>query len=273
MYVIEGVLGLINRFAQQLNVFSLSQSLKSVAAIWIIWVQLTSLVQLLQDDLIGRGGVAFRSLRAAARRLKRHPQGERCVRQERRWRQDREADTEAARRRAQEGRRRQEQGRHQHAGPGAVDRAGGDDDRLCRSSPGCADGQPAHHHRPGLDGHRLRGCRARDRCAGRRAVADAGGDAAGAGGRGRPADRLPAGRPGAHLREGQAQARQHEPGRGRQAHVLDGQPDRADQVDRQGGADVPARLAADPLGDAADRAAWRARPTCRWRPSARWCGA
>jgi type III secretion protein T len=63
MYVIEGVLGLINRFAQQLNVFSLSQSLKSVAAIWIVWVQLTSLVQLLQEDLIGRGGVALRSLR------------------------------------------------------------------------------------------------------------------------------------------------------------------------------------------------------------------
>ena len=40
LYVIEGVLGLINRFAQQLNVFSLSQSLKSVAAIWIVWVQL-----------------------------------------------------------------------------------------------------------------------------------------------------------------------------------------------------------------------------------------
>src|SRR5262249_40148535 len=63
MYVIEGVLGLINRFAQQLNVFSLSQSLKSVAAIWIIWVQLVSLVQLLQDDLLARGGVALRSLR------------------------------------------------------------------------------------------------------------------------------------------------------------------------------------------------------------------
>jgi type III secretion protein T len=63
MYLIEGVLGLINRFAQQLNVFSLSQSLKSVAAIWIVWVQLTSLVQLLQEDLLGRGGVALRSLR------------------------------------------------------------------------------------------------------------------------------------------------------------------------------------------------------------------
>jgi type III secretion protein T len=64
MYLIEGVLGLINRFAQQLNVFSLSQSLKSVAAIWIVWVQLVSLVQLLQDDLLTRGGVALQSLRA-----------------------------------------------------------------------------------------------------------------------------------------------------------------------------------------------------------------
>jgi type III secretion protein T len=64
LYVIEGVLGLINRFAQQLNVFSLSASLKAVAAIWIVWVQLVSLVQLLQDDLLTRGGVALRTLRA-----------------------------------------------------------------------------------------------------------------------------------------------------------------------------------------------------------------
>ena len=64
MYVIEGVLGLINRFAQQLNVFSLSASLKAVAAIWIVWVQLVTLVQLLQDDLLTRGGVAIQSLRA-----------------------------------------------------------------------------------------------------------------------------------------------------------------------------------------------------------------
>jgi type III secretion protein T len=64
LYVIEGVLGLINRFAQQLNVFSLSASLKAVAAIWIVWVQLVTLVQLLQDDLLARGGVVLRSLRA-----------------------------------------------------------------------------------------------------------------------------------------------------------------------------------------------------------------
>ena len=64
LYVVEGVLGLINRFAQQLNVFSLSMSLKAVAAIWIVWIQLVTLVQLLQDDLLSRGGVVLRSLRA-----------------------------------------------------------------------------------------------------------------------------------------------------------------------------------------------------------------
>ncbi|HEX6017286.1 MAG TPA: type III secretion system export apparatus subunit SctT [Burkholderiaceae bacterium] len=64
MYVIEGVLGLINRFAQQLNVFSLSQSLKSVAVVWIVWVQVVSLVQLLQEDLLSRGAVALQTLRA-----------------------------------------------------------------------------------------------------------------------------------------------------------------------------------------------------------------
>src|SRR5262249_49998344 len=63
MYLIEGVLGLINRFAQQLNVFSLSQSLKAVAAVWIIWIQVVTLVQFLQDDLLGRGAIALRALR------------------------------------------------------------------------------------------------------------------------------------------------------------------------------------------------------------------
>jgi type III secretion protein T len=62
MYLIEGVLGLINRFAQQLNVFSLSQSLKAVAALWIIWIQVVTLVQLMQDDILSRGVVAMRAL-------------------------------------------------------------------------------------------------------------------------------------------------------------------------------------------------------------------
>lgn len=64
LYVVEGVLGLINRFAQQLNVFSLSQSLKAITATWIILVQLVSLLQLLQDDLLSRGTVAIGALRA-----------------------------------------------------------------------------------------------------------------------------------------------------------------------------------------------------------------
>jgi len=64
LYVIDGVLGLINRFAQQLNVFSLSMSLKAVAATWIVWIQLAGLVQLLQEDLLSRGSVTLQSLRA-----------------------------------------------------------------------------------------------------------------------------------------------------------------------------------------------------------------
>lgn len=55
LYVIDAMLGLINRFAQQLNVISLAMSLKAVAAVWIIWVQLFALVQLLQDELLQRG--------------------------------------------------------------------------------------------------------------------------------------------------------------------------------------------------------------------------
>ena len=63
LYAVDVVLGLVNRFAQQLNVFSLSMSLKAVAATWIIWIQLASLVQLLQDDLLARGGIVLRTLR------------------------------------------------------------------------------------------------------------------------------------------------------------------------------------------------------------------
>jgi type III secretion protein T len=63
LYLVEGMLGLINRFAQQLNVFSLSMSIKAVAATWIIWIQLASLVQLLQDDLMAQGGAVIGTLR------------------------------------------------------------------------------------------------------------------------------------------------------------------------------------------------------------------
>ena len=63
LFLLDGVLGLVNRFAQQLNVFSLSMSLKAVIATWVVWIQVVSLVQLLQDDLLSRGGFVIRSLR------------------------------------------------------------------------------------------------------------------------------------------------------------------------------------------------------------------
>jgi type III secretion protein T len=63
LYVVEGVLGLMNRFAQQLNVSSLAMSLKAVVATLIILLQLATLVQLLQDDLMSRGSVVLEMVR------------------------------------------------------------------------------------------------------------------------------------------------------------------------------------------------------------------
>ena len=67
LYVVEGVLGLINRFAQQLNVFSLSQSLKAVAAIWIIWIQLTVWCSSCRTTCCTRGGIVLQHLARALR--------------------------------------------------------------------------------------------------------------------------------------------------------------------------------------------------------------
>lgn len=67
LYLVEAVFGLVNRFAQQLNVFSLSSSLKAYVATWIILVQIIPLVLLLQEDLLARGGVVVRTLHALFR--------------------------------------------------------------------------------------------------------------------------------------------------------------------------------------------------------------
>jgi type III secretion protein T len=64
LYLIEGVLGLVNRYAQQLNVFSLSNSLKVLAANALLMLTLTSFVQLLIDDLDARPAVVLRTLKA-----------------------------------------------------------------------------------------------------------------------------------------------------------------------------------------------------------------
>jgi type III secretion protein T len=63
LYLIDGMLGLVNRFAQQLNVFSLSLSLKAVVAHAVLWMQLGLLVQLLAEDLLTRPAAVLQALR------------------------------------------------------------------------------------------------------------------------------------------------------------------------------------------------------------------
>ncbi len=62
LHLIEGVLGLINRYAQQLNVFSLSLSLKSIATVWILWAQVFLLANVLQADLLARRPIVLQTL-------------------------------------------------------------------------------------------------------------------------------------------------------------------------------------------------------------------
>lgn len=57
LYLVDGVLGLINRYAQQLNVFSLSMSLKAVVGHGVLLLQLGSLVALMNDELLARAAV------------------------------------------------------------------------------------------------------------------------------------------------------------------------------------------------------------------------
>ncbi len=64
LFAIDGVLGLVNRFAQQLNVFSLSMSLKTWASTLVLMLTLTSLVQQLIADIQQRPGIVLRLVRA-----------------------------------------------------------------------------------------------------------------------------------------------------------------------------------------------------------------
>ncbi len=57
LYLVDGVLGLINRYAQQLNVFSLAMSLKSVVGHLVLLLQLGSLVALMNQELLARPSV------------------------------------------------------------------------------------------------------------------------------------------------------------------------------------------------------------------------
>ncbi len=65
LYLVDAALGLLNRFAQQLNVFSLSLSIKSWAATALLLVLVPLLAQAVLMDLSTRSDV----VRAVARRL------------------------------------------------------------------------------------------------------------------------------------------------------------------------------------------------------------
>ena len=67
LYVVDAALGLLNRFAQQLNVFSLSLSIKSWAATALLLILVPLLAQAVLKDLSTRSDV----VRAVARTLAR----------------------------------------------------------------------------------------------------------------------------------------------------------------------------------------------------------
>lgn len=64
LFAIDGVLGLVNRFAQQLNVFALSMSLKTWASTLVLMLTLGSMVQQLIADLQSRPGIVLRLMRS-----------------------------------------------------------------------------------------------------------------------------------------------------------------------------------------------------------------
>jgi type III secretion protein T len=64
LYLVEGVFGLMNRYAPQLNVFALSSSIKLLASQAMLVLMLTSFVQLLVDDIAARPAVVLRTLKA-----------------------------------------------------------------------------------------------------------------------------------------------------------------------------------------------------------------
>jgi type III secretion protein T len=51
-WVMDMAMGLINRFAPQLNLSAVASSLKSIAVLWLLWLQLAFLAELLADQLM-----------------------------------------------------------------------------------------------------------------------------------------------------------------------------------------------------------------------------
>jgi type III secretion protein T len=67
LYVIDAGLGLLNRFAQQLNVFALSLSIKSWAATFLLLMLIPVFAQVVINDLAERGDIVAHVIKALAR--------------------------------------------------------------------------------------------------------------------------------------------------------------------------------------------------------------
>ena len=67
LYVIDAGLGLLNRFAQQLNVFSLSLSIKNWAATLLLVMLLPAFAQAVVQELGSRNALVQRVIGALAR--------------------------------------------------------------------------------------------------------------------------------------------------------------------------------------------------------------
>lgn len=67
LYVVDAGLGLLNRFAQQLNVFALSLSIKSWAATLVILMMIPALAQVVIGDMANRSDAVASIIKALAR--------------------------------------------------------------------------------------------------------------------------------------------------------------------------------------------------------------
>lgn len=63
VFLIDAVMGLINRYAQQFNVFFISMSLKMLAAVAVLMLTITSLIELLITELHSHSGALLDVLR------------------------------------------------------------------------------------------------------------------------------------------------------------------------------------------------------------------
>lgn len=63
LFIIDSVLGLVNRYAQELNVFFLSMSLKALAAVAMLLIMVPPLVQLIIDKVADHSALTLDSLR------------------------------------------------------------------------------------------------------------------------------------------------------------------------------------------------------------------